>query len=138
MSRRSMASRPSPDRRHFNVLVGERELDDALNRDAVIGQEKLMRHRGVKPIVVFIGPNRARRVSAGRGRLGLNEIDDFLHRRAGPKHRRHAHRLQGWQICIGNDAAEHDEDVSESVLAQQVHQSVGKSSCAHPRESTAQ
>ena len=35
---------PVPDRRDFNVLIGKRELDDALNRDTVVGQEKLMRH----------------------------------------------------------------------------------------------
>ena len=33
------------DRRDFDVFVGERELDDALNRHAVIGEKKLMCHR---------------------------------------------------------------------------------------------
>ena len=28
---------PISDRRHFNVFVGKRELDDTLNRDAVVG-----------------------------------------------------------------------------------------------------
>ena len=31
-------------RGHFDVFVGERQLDDALNRDAVVGQEEFMRH----------------------------------------------------------------------------------------------
>ncbi len=35
---------PVSDRGDLDVLVGERELDDTLNRDTVIGQEKLMRH----------------------------------------------------------------------------------------------
>ena len=30
-----------------DVLVGERQLDDALNRDAVVGEKKGMRHLGL-------------------------------------------------------------------------------------------
>ena len=30
----------------LDVLVGERQLDDALNRDAVVGQEQGLRHLG--------------------------------------------------------------------------------------------
>ena len=30
----------------LDVLVGERQLDDALDRDAVVGEQKRMRHLG--------------------------------------------------------------------------------------------
>ena len=32
------------DREHLDVLVGERELDDPLNRDAVVGEQQLCGH----------------------------------------------------------------------------------------------
>ena len=35
------------DRDDVDVLVGERQLDDALNRDAVVGEEEGMRHLGL-------------------------------------------------------------------------------------------
>ena len=40
----AIAWSPSLDGDDVDVLVGERQLDDALNRDAVVGQKQGMRH----------------------------------------------------------------------------------------------
>ena len=34
---------------HLDVLVGERQLDDTLDRDGVIGEQELMRHAPMIP-----------------------------------------------------------------------------------------
>ena len=34
------------DGNHLDILVGECQFDDALNRDAVVGEQKLMGHLG--------------------------------------------------------------------------------------------
>ena len=41
---RAIACSPSLDRDHLDVLAGERQLDDALDRDAVVGKQELVRH----------------------------------------------------------------------------------------------
>ena len=58
------------DRRDLDVFVGERELDDALDRHAVVGEKKLVRH-GVLYVL------------HARPDVGRDEVDDLLHRRAG-------------------------------------------------------
>ena len=68
------------DRDDLDVLVRERQLDDALNGDAVVGEEERMGHG------LFIGRSRPAvqgTRSYPRTRVGIDEIDDALHRRSG-------------------------------------------------------
>ena len=55
---------------HLHVFIRERELDDSLNGDAVVGKEKLV---GISAI----------RAPHGACTLRPDEVDDFLHGRAG-------------------------------------------------------
>src|SRR5439155_10722595 len=79
-------------RNDFDILVGECELDDALDGDAVVCQKELMRH---DPRCRALSSA----LSAARG-LGLNgrlladKIDDFLHGGARSKHTGDAERLE--------------------------------------------
>ena len=87
------------DREHLHVLVGKRQLDDALNGDAVVGQEQLVR---------------TVTTCSTRGRtLRVDEVDDVLHRRAGQEDALDASVLQLRDVDVGNDPADDDQHVVE-------------------------
>src|SRR5262245_25125837 len=48
-------------------------------------------------------------------------VDDGGERRAWPKVALDAHRLDGWEVLVGQDAAGHHQHVIDAILAQQLH-----------------
>ena len=71
------------DRDDVDVLVGERELDDALDGDTVVGEQELVRTSVGHRIVGVPTPGRSARQAPARANVGGDEVDDVLHRRAG-------------------------------------------------------
>ena len=111
--RRSTACWPSDTADDLDVLLGERQLDHTLNREAVVGKEQGVRHRDMRAAA-------ARRRSGlldSRARVLVDEIDDVLHRRAGEEDAADAHRVQLRDIHVGNDAADDDQHVGQPLLA---------------------
>src|SRR6478735_12087016 len=53
--------------------------------------------------------------------VGLDEIDDVLHRATGKEDALHAHVAQLGDIDVGDDPAEHQQHVLESARLQQLH-----------------
>ena len=73
-----------------DFFVGERQLDDALNGDAVIGQKKGLRHLLYRHRASGVQA----RFAAPRPRtLRVDEVDDLLHRRPRQEHALYADRL---------------------------------------------
>src|SRR5205823_3756353 len=48
------------DRDDLDILVGKRQLDDALNRDAVVGEKQGLRHSGLIGAALTRSPSRVR------------------------------------------------------------------------------
>ena len=134
---RSPAARRRP--RHVDVLVGKRQLDDALDRDAVVGEEKLMRHPRSNQSMFYRPEVPAALASDARAepcaKACSDEIDDFLHGRARAEHCRDAHRLQRRQSASGMMPPS-TTSTSFSPFSRSSSISRGQMDCARPTEST--
>ena len=100
----------------LDVLVGERQLDDALNGDAVVGEEQLVRHGAS----TFGSQCATRRLAPGRSRLMKSMISCIGV--PGRKMPLTPIALQLRDVHVRNDAADHDQHVVQPLLAQQFHQ----------------
>ncbi len=54
--------------------------------------------------------------------VGIDEVDDLLHRRAGQENPLHTGVFQPGDVLVGNDPADDDEHVVELLRLQQVHE----------------
>ena len=82
---RSMACTAVADRDHLDVLVGERQLDDPLDGDAVVGEQQFVGH-----VDLLHAPTD----------VVVDEVDDLLHRRPGQEDALDADIAQARQIDV--------------------------------------
>ena len=61
------------------------------------------------------------RSDSARMYVGSDELYDVVHRSSGLKDCCDTEFFQGFHILIGNDSADHDQNIVHLVLAQQVH-----------------
>ena len=119
-SRRAIAWSPSLTATTCDVFVGERQLDDALNGDAVVGQEQGMRHLGSigrsdAELQAVTPQTRARALALMKSTISCIGVP-------GRKIALDADRLQLRDVDVGNDAADHHQHIVEPLLLQQLHQ----------------
>ena len=94
------------DGNHLDVLARKRQLDDALDGHAVVGQQELLHHSTFATAVA--------------SDLHANELHDLLHRRPRLEHAGDTERVQLRHVRVGNDPADHHAYVVEVLLAQQL------------------
>ena len=106
-----------------HVLIGKRQFDDALNRDAVVCEKEGMRHGltyrnfrlRLQEYGCFRAQTRARTLALMKPMMSCMGVP-------GRKMPLTPDLLQLRDVDVGDDAADHDEHVVESLLPQQFHQ----------------
>src|SRR5262245_16586528 len=80
-------------------------------------------HFGSSPSSAGFSGNAMRKVYLNsRARVGVDEIDDLLHRRAGKEDAFDADGGEFGNVDVRNDSANHDEHIVEPLLLEEIHE----------------